>query len=128
MDFVNTGKLYDFPSGLAKNLKPKHRADILSAILRNCSNVFVSNPKYTTLDNLHLNIESCKNQLLISYSNDSNDSELDLGTQVIFISENTELIESFGSYLKYTMLSEKTFTAEYSKKFIQKQIEILQAE
>ena len=128
MDFVNTGKIYDFPSGLAKNLKPKHRADILSAILKTCSNVFISNPKYTTFDEIHLNAEACKNQLLISYSKDDNNSELDLGIQVVFISENTELIESFSSYLKYTMLSEKTFTAEYSKKFIQKQIEILQAE
>ena len=128
MDFVNTGKLYDFPNGLAKNLKPKHRAEILSAILKICSNVFVSNPKYTTLDKIQVNIEACKNQLLISYSDDSDDSELNLGTQVVFNSGDTDLIEAFTSYLQYAMLSEKTFTAEYSKRFIQKQIEILQAE
>lgn len=128
MDFVNTGKLYDFPNGLAKNLKPKHRAEILSAILKICSNVFVSNPKYTTLDKIQLNIEACKNQLLISYSDDSDDSELNLGTQVVFNSGDADLIEAFTSYVQYAMLSEKTFTAEYSKRFIQKQIEILQAE
>lgn len=128
MDFVNTGKLYDFPNGLAKNLKPKHRAEILSAILKICSNVFVSNPKYTTLDKIQLNIEACKNQLLISYSDDSDDSELNLGTQVVFNSGDADLIEAFTSYVQYAMLSEKTFTAEYSKRFIKKQIEILQAE
>lgn len=128
IDFVNTGKLYDFPSGLANNLKPEHRADILNYFIKQEHKIYLTNPEYEAFDELSYNIELCKNQLIISQSHDDKEAKPDFGIQIVFETENTELIESFNNYLEYLTISEKTYSPDYSKKFIQSQIDILNAE
>lgn len=128
IDFVNTGKLFDFPSGLANNLKPKHRADVLNYYMKQDHQIYLTNPEYEAFDELSYNIELCQNQLLISQSQDDKEAEPDLGIQIVFETEDAKLIESFNNYLEYLTISEKTYSPDYSKKFIQSQIDILNAE
>ena len=128
IDFVNTGKMFDFPSGLANNLKPKHRADILSYFIKQNHQIYLTNPEYEAFDELSYNIELCQNQLLITQSQDDKEAKPDLGIQIAFETEDTELIESFNNYLEYLTISEKTYSPDYSRKFIQSQIDILNVE
>lgn len=128
IEFVKTGKLCDFPSGLANNLKPKHRAEILSFFIKQSPLLFVTNPEYGKFDDLPISIEVTDNQLLISYSLDDEKAQPNFGIQVVYESENTELIKSLTDYIEYITISEKTYSPDYSKKFIQSQIDILNAE
>ena len=128
IDFVNTGKLFDFPSGLANNLKPKHRADILNYFIKQNHQIYLTNPEYEAFDELSYSIELCQNQILISKSQDDKEAKPDLGIQIVFETEDAKLIESFNNYIEYLTISEKTYSPDYSKKFIQSQIDILNAE
>lgn len=127
IDFVNTGRLYDFPKGYAKNLKPEHRAVILNYFLNREHKTYLTNPEYGHFDELAYNIEVYQNQIIFTYTNDS-DSVPDFGIQTIYQTEDTKLIESFNNYLEYLTISEKTYSPDYSRKFIQSQIDILNAE
>lgn len=127
-DFVKTGRIIDFPKGLAKNLKPKDRASILSYLLNHECEILLTNPEYENFDKLNINIEICQNQLIITYIDDDKNAQLDFGIQVIFETENTNIINSFNNYLEYLAISEKTYSADYSRSFIQSRIDILNAE
>ena len=120
--------MFDFPSGLANNLKPKHRADILSYFIKQNHQIYLTNPEYEAFDELSYNIELCQNQLLITQSQDDKEAKPDFGIQIAFETEDTELIESFNNYLEYLTISEKTYSPDYSRKFIQSQIDILNVE
>lgn len=128
IDFCKTGRLWDFPSGLANRLKPKHRADILQFVLNHECQLRLTNPEYEKFDELAVNIELCQHQLIISYVDENCDADLDLGIQVIFETENTNITNSFDNYLEYLTISEKTYSSDYSKSFIQSRIDILNAE
>lgn len=128
IEFVKTGKLCDFPSGLANNLKPSHRAEVLNFLVKQSHLIFVTNPGYGKFDELPINIEVTDNQLLISYNLDDEKAQPNFGIQVLYETENTKLIESFNNYLEYLTISEKTYSPDYSRKFIQSQIDILNAE
>ena len=47
--------------------------------------------------------------------NENCDADLDLGIQVIFETENTNITNSFDNYLEYLTISEKTYSSDYSK-------------
>ncbi len=128
IDFVKTGKIMDFPSGLANNLKPKHRAEILSYIIKQNSQLYLTNPEYEKFDELPFNIEISENQMLITHNSDDKEVQPDFGIQVVYESEDTELIKSLTNYIEHITISEKTYAPDYSKKFIQSQIDILNAE
>lgn len=128
IDFCNTGRIWDFPSGLAKKLKPKHRAEILSFVLNHECQIYLTNPEYEKFDALAVNVEICQHQLIISHVDKDCDSDLDLGVQVIFETENANITNSFDNYLEYLTISEKTYSPDYSKNFIQSRIDILNAE
>lgn len=123
--FVKTGRFLDFPKAFATTLNPKHRAEILSYYLNN--DFLLTNPELSKFDKLPINFEICQSQVLFSYNNDYTNDEFDNGIQIIVESDDTNIIRSLKSYFEYLTISEKTYSAEYSKKLIKAQIDILNA-
>lgn len=123
--FVKTGRISDFPKAFATTLKPKHRAEILSYYLN--ADFLLTNPELSKFDKLPVDFEICQNQVLFAYTDDYTNEEFDSGIQIIVESDDTNIIGSLKNYHEYLTISEKTYSAEYSKKFIKTQIDILNA-
>lgn len=129
MYFVNTGRFYDFPKALATELKPKHRAEVLQNYLReDIAKPLITNPEVSDFDTLPLAIETTQNQILITFTDDFENSDTDCGIQIVYESENSDIISAFEDYVDYLNVSGKTYSSEYSQKILKTQIDILLAE
>ena len=87
----------------------------------------LTNPELSKFDKLPVDFEICQNQVLFAYTDDYTNEEFDSGIQIIVESDDTNIIHSLKSYHEYLTISEKTYSSEYSKKFIKTQIDILNA-